>query len=55
MRDRVTADQFAANWLRSGLEHVPRSASSPVAAAAITANKQALRKMCVGAIFRDSR
>jgi hypothetical protein len=38
-----------------GSVRTPRSASSPVAAAAITANPQALRKICVGGIPRVSR
>ena len=45
----------AGDWSSCGSARTPRNASSPVAAAAITANTQALRKICVGAIFRDSR
>ena len=52
---KLAAMHQAVDGPAKGSACTPRNASNPVAAAATTANRQALKKMCVGAIPKDSR
>jgi len=53
--NQTTTVHQAGDWSGSGSARTPRSAKSPVATAATTANRQALKKICRGAIPNDSR